>query len=98
MAGEFCPNVLDIADIVDAPDPTPGALPRDPDDDKIVARRRAQYLVSRDCDLLSLASCAGIAIVAPMNSHLRTRFTIRSRHPRDGAVAGRLRMQESWPA
>jgi uncharacterized protein len=43
-------------------------VPRDPDDDKIIAcavAAGAQYLVSRDRDLLSLASYAGVSIIAP---------------------------------
>jgi putative PIN family toxin of toxin-antitoxin system len=68
MAEEFCSDLLDIADVVQAPAPTPGAVPRDPDDDKIIAcavAAGAQYLVSRDRDLLSLASYAGVSIIAP---------------------------------
>ncbi|HJU20214.1 MAG TPA: putative toxin-antitoxin system toxin component, PIN family [Stellaceae bacterium] len=68
IAEEFCSDLYGIADIVEAPPPTPGAVPRDPDDDKIVACAVAagvQYLVSRDHDLLSLGSYAGIAIIAP---------------------------------
>jgi predicted nucleic acid-binding protein len=48
--------------------PVPGAMPRDPDDDKIVAcalAAGAEYIESRDRDLLSLGNYAGIAITAP---------------------------------
>lgn len=57
-----------LASVIDDPAPTPGAVPRDPDDDKIVAcavAAGAEYLVTRDDDLLSLGSYGGIAIVAP---------------------------------
>lgn len=60
--------LLTLARIVDDPPPMPGAVPRDPDDDKIIAcavAAGAEYLVSRDHDLLSLTSYAGITIVAP---------------------------------
>jgi len=60
--------LLTLARIVDDPPPTPGIVPRDPDDDKIIACAVAgdvQYLVSRDHDLLSLKSYAGITIIAP---------------------------------
>ncbi len=68
MAEEFCSDLLNVADTVADPPPTPGAVPRDPDDDKIVAcaaAAGAQYLVSRDRDLLSLGSYAEITIVTP---------------------------------
>ena len=59
---------MTLATIVDDPAPTPGAVPRDPDDDKIVACAVAagvEYLVSRDRDLLSLGTYAEITIIAP---------------------------------
>jgi predicted nucleic acid-binding protein len=43
-------------------------VPRDPDDDKIVACAVAagvDYLVTRDRDLLSLGTYVGVAIIAP---------------------------------
>jgi predicted nucleic acid-binding protein len=49
------------------PPATPGAVPRDPDDDKIIACGVAagvEYVVSRDRDLLSLGSWGGIVIIA----------------------------------
>jgi predicted nucleic acid-binding protein len=68
MAEAFCSSLFDLASIIDDPLPTPGAVPRDPDDDKIIAcalAAGAEYLVSRDRDLLSLGSYAGITIIAP---------------------------------
>lgn len=59
MAEQFCSDVLDLATVIDDPPPTPGAVPRDPDDDKIVAcavAAGAEYLVTRDRDLLSLGT------------------------------------------
>lgn len=61
-------DVLTLAKIIDEPTPIPGAVPRDPDDDKIVACAVAagvDHLVSRDRDLLSLGSYAGIPISSP---------------------------------
>lgn len=68
MAIDFCDSLRTAATMVINPPPTPGAVPRDPDDDKIVACAVAagvDYLVSRDHDLLSLGSYAGITIIAP---------------------------------
>lgn len=64
----FFDDLRDVITPVIDPQPTPGAVPRDPDDDKIIAcavAANAEYLVSRDRDLLSLANFAGIAIVSP---------------------------------
>ncbi len=61
-------DILTIARIIDDPAPMPGAVPRDPDDDKIVAcavAAGARYLVTRDLDLLSLGSFQTIAIISP---------------------------------
>lgn len=66
--GQYRADLITIATIVDDPAPTPGVVPRDPDDDKIVAcalAARVAYLVSRDRDLLSLRSYADITIIAP---------------------------------
>jgi len=68
QVGQYRADLLTLATIVDDPAPTPGAVPRDPDDDKIVACAVAagvEYLVSRDRDLLSLGTYAGITIIAP---------------------------------
>ena len=68
MASEFCDNLFAAANIVVDPPPAPGAVPRDPDDDKIVAcavAADAEYIVTRDQDLLSVGSYAGIDILAP---------------------------------
>src|SRR5437763_1055029 len=37
IASQFCDELLAAATIVANPPPTPGAVPRDPDDDKIIA-------------------------------------------------------------
>jgi predicted nucleic acid-binding protein len=65
---QYRADLLRLATIVDDPPPTPGAVPRDPDDDKIVAcavAADAEYLVTRDRDLLSIGTYAGIAIIGP---------------------------------
>ena len=67
-AAAFCSDLFGLASVVDDPPPTPGAAPRDPDDDKIIAcalAAGAEYIVSRDRDLLSLGTYAGIKIIAP---------------------------------
>ena len=56
-----------LAEIVPAP-PSLGRIVRDPDDDMIVAcavAGRANYLVSRDQDILALGSYRSIRIIAP---------------------------------
>jgi len=65
QVGQYRADLLTLAIVVDDPAPLPGAVPRDPDDDKIIACAAAagvDCLVSRDLDLLSLGSYAGIAI------------------------------------
>jgi putative PIN family toxin of toxin-antitoxin system len=67
-AEEYRATLMMVATIVDDPPPTPGAVPRDPDDDKIVAcavAASAQHIVTRDDQLLSLGNYAGIAITTP---------------------------------
>src|SRR5260370_33898973 len=66
--GQYRAHLMTLAIIVDDPPPMPGAVPRDPADDKIVACAVAasvQYIVSRDDHLLSLGNYAGIAISSP---------------------------------
>jgi putative PIN family toxin of toxin-antitoxin system len=68
MAEAFCVDLFDLASIIEDQPPTQGAVPRDPDDDKIVACALAagtEYVVSRDHDLLSLGAYAGITMIAP---------------------------------
>lgn len=68
MALQFCEGLLTAATIVVNPPPIPGAVPRDPDDDKIIAcavAAGAQYLVTRDDDLLSLEAYQGTRIITP---------------------------------
>ena len=68
MALQFCDDLLATSTVVVNPPPTPGAVPRDPDDDMIVAcavAASAEYIVSRDRDLLSLGSYHAIEIIAP---------------------------------
>ena len=67
-ADEYRATLMMLATIIDDPSPTPGAVPRDPDDDKIVAcaiAASAQHIVTRDDHLLSLGNYAGIAITTP---------------------------------
>ena len=67
-AEEYRATLMMLATIVDDPSPTPGAVPRDPDDDKIVAcavAAAAEHMVTRDDHLLSLGGYAGIAITTP---------------------------------
>jgi uncharacterized protein len=66
--GQYRVDLLTLAVVVDDPAPIPGAVPRDPDDDKIVACAVAadvEYLVTRDRDLLSLGSWGRITIIPP---------------------------------
>ena len=68
MAFQFCEGLLSVATIVVNPPPTPGAVPRDPDDDMIIAcavAASAEYIVTRDRDLLSLGTYRKIAIIDP---------------------------------
>jgi putative PIN family toxin of toxin-antitoxin system len=68
QVGQYRADLMTLATIVDDPTPTPGAVPRDPDDDKIIAcavAAGAEYLVSRDHDLLSIGSHAGVTIIPP---------------------------------
>lgn len=68
QVGQYRADLLTLASVIDDPPPTPGAVPRDPDDDKIVAcavAAAAGYLVSRDHDLLSIGSYGGVAIITP---------------------------------
>jgi putative PIN family toxin of toxin-antitoxin system len=67
-ADQYQATLMMLATIIDDPSPTPGAVPRDPDDDKIVAcavAAAAQHIVTRDDHLLSLGSYAEIAITTP---------------------------------
>jgi predicted nucleic acid-binding protein len=68
QVGQYRADLLMLASTVDDPPPISGAVPRDPDDDKIIACAVAagvEYIVSRDRDLLSLGNYAGIRIIAP---------------------------------
>ncbi len=68
QVGQYRADLLTLASVIDDPPPIPGAGPRDPDDDKIVAcavAAGAGYLVSRDHDLLSIGSYGGVAIITP---------------------------------
>src|SRR3954453_14132296 len=68
MAIRFCEALSAVSTPVLDPPAMPGAVPRDPDDDKIIAcavAAGAEYLVSRDHDLLSLGSYEGVTIIAP---------------------------------
>src|ERR1700730_1987893 len=68
MAIQYCAKILSAPMIISDPPPITGAVARDPDDDKIIAcaiAAGAEYLVSRDHDLLALGSYGGINIVSP---------------------------------
>jgi putative PIN family toxin of toxin-antitoxin system len=68
MAAQYCDDLSTVVTLVPDPPPTPGAVPRDPDDDKIIACALvagAEYIISRDRDLLSLGTYDGITIIAP---------------------------------
>jgi putative PIN family toxin of toxin-antitoxin system len=63
---EYCQNLGRLAHVVD--DVPAVQVVRDPNDDMIIGcalAANADYLVSRDKDLLSLGSHEGISIVAP---------------------------------
>jgi putative PIN family toxin of toxin-antitoxin system len=65
MAIQYCAELLSAPMIIIDP---PGAVARDPDDDKIIAcaaAAGAEYLVSRDRDLLTLGRYGEIKIVSP---------------------------------
>lgn len=66
-ARAYCRGLEELADLV-VRLPRLSGLVRDPNDDMIVAAAvaaRADYLVSRDKDLLSLGSHEGISVVTP---------------------------------
>src|SRR3954449_5128818 len=67
-AHRFCRGLLDIAtDVLRTTQPLSGAV-RDPNDDMIVAAAidgRADTIVSRDKDLLSLGAFQGVPIISP---------------------------------
>lgn len=68
QAMQYCADLFIIATIITNPPPHDGAVPRDPDDDKIVAcavAANAEYLVTRDQDLLSLTSYGEVAMITP---------------------------------
>ncbi len=68
MAEQFCSDLLDFAIMVDDPPALSGAVPRDPDDDVIIAcavGAGAEYLVTRDKDLLSLGNYDAVKILPP---------------------------------
>jgi uncharacterized protein len=66
--GQFRADLLTLATLIDDLTPTPGAVPRNPDDDKIVACAVAagvEYIVSRDQDILSIGSYGDVGIITP---------------------------------
>ena len=68
QVGQYRADLLTLATIHDDPPAMPGAVPRDADDDKIVAcaiAASAEFIVSRDDDLLSLGDHHGITISRP---------------------------------
>ncbi len=68
QVAQYRADLLALATVVDDPPPLHGVVPRDPDDDKIVACAiavSADYLVTRDRDLLSLRRYASTEIIPP---------------------------------
>ena len=68
QVAQYRSDLLTLANIVDNPTPMPGSVPRDPDDDKIVACAVAagvDYLVTRDLDLLSIGHFGSIVVISP---------------------------------
>ena len=68
QVGQYRSDLLTLAAIIDDPTPMPGSVPRDPDDDKIIAcaaAAGAEYLVTRDLDLLSLGRFETITMISP---------------------------------
>jgi predicted nucleic acid-binding protein len=68
MAAALCEQLSSATNLIDDPPPIVGVVPRDPDDDNIVACAVAagvQYIVSRDRDLPSLGAYRGMTIIAP---------------------------------
>lgn len=66
--GQYRADLITLATVIDDPSPIPGAVPRDADDDMVIAcavAAAASYLVSRDKDLLSLGDYRGVAILPP---------------------------------
>ena len=65
---QYRADLLLLGTVVDNLPAIPGAVPRDPDDDKIIACAVAAavgYLVTRDRDLLSLDRYEAIEIISP---------------------------------
>lgn len=66
MALQYCAELLAAPMIIIDPPPITGVVARDPDDDKILACAvAAEYLISRDHDLLALGGYGQIKIVSP---------------------------------
>ena len=67
QAREYCRGLAELAELVTDLPPLSGVV-RDPNDDMIVAtavKASADYLVSRDKDLLALGSYQGTIIITP---------------------------------
>ncbi len=64
----FCERLRTVASFVTELPDTTGAVPRDPNDDMVVATARAagaRYLITRDLDLLSLQTYENISMLTP---------------------------------
>ena len=70
LVAMYCDDLHHAANITVIHNPlaTPGAVPADPDDDKIVAcavAADADYLVTRDAHLISLGAHGRIVMIVP---------------------------------
>ena len=64
----YCADLETLGTVIANPAPLPDPVSRDPDDDKIIAcavAATAEYLVTRDRDLLALGSYGAITMIAP---------------------------------
>jgi hypothetical protein len=76
MAEAFCAGLFDLAAVVDDPPPLPGAVPRDPDDDKIIACALA---AAPKMSLAAIVTCFRSALTPESRSSRRRRSCVRGR-------------------
>lgn len=68
LAMRYCADLETLGTVIANPAPLPNAVSRDPDDDKIIACARAaeaEFLVTRDRDLLVLGSYGSVTMISP---------------------------------